>query len=429
MVKVKIRPGKLSGEVMVPTSKSQTMRALLFAMLAKGKSAVQHPLPSPDTLAMLDAIRGFGAVVDMEKDTLLIEGVGGKLQPAEDVIQCGNSGMVLRFIGALAALSESYTVLTGDLSIRHNRHVSPLLNGLTQLGALAVSTRLDGYAPIIVKGPIKGGKATLDGSDSQPVSGLLMLGAFTPLELHVTTPGEKPWVALTLSWFDRFGIVYENRNFEYYKMQGEMQGRSRLKAFEYQVPGDFSSAAFPIAAALITESEVTVENIDRKDAQADKAILSALESMGAEFEWNTHALTVKRGASLKGARIDVNDFIDALPILAVVGCFASGETELVNGAIARRKESDRIHCIATELKKMGADIEERPDGLIIRPANLHGSMELLSHHDHRMAMALSVAALHAEGESTLHGVECVAKSYPSFFEHMVRLGAKMELAQ
>ncbi len=423
MAKVKIRPGKLSGEISIPTSKSHTIRSLLFALMAKGQSRIQHPLPSPDTVAMLDAIRSFGAIVDMEKDTFIVEGISGKLQPAEDVIQCGNSGQVLRFIGALAALSESYTVLTGDLSIRHNRPVAPLLSALTQLGALAVSSRLDSYAPIIIKGPLKGDKATLDGRDSQPVSGLLMLGAFTPLELHVTNPGEKPWIALTLHWFDRLGIRYENKNFESYKLQGG----SQLNAFEYIVPGDFSSAAFPIVASVITGSEITVDPIDMNDIQGDKAIIPALESMGAEFILDGNKLRVQKGSSLKGVRLDVNDFIDALPILAVVGCFASEETEIINAAIARRKESDRIRCIAAELTKMGADIEERPDGLIIRPSDLHGASDLEAHHDHRIAMALAVAALRARGESTIHGVECVSKSYPNFFEHMVRLGAQMEV--
>lgn len=423
MVKAKVRPGKLSGEIAIPTSKSHTMRSLLFALMAKGKSRIQHPLPSSDTVSMLDAIRHLGAIIDMEDDTFIIEGVNGKLSPAEDVIQCGNSGQVLRFIGAIAALSESYTVLTGDLSIRHNRPVDPLLKALTQVGALAVSTRLDGYAPIIVKGPVKGGKAILDGKDSQPVSAMLMLGAFVPVEIQVTNPGEKPWIDLTLSWFDRLGIDYEHKNYEYYKMHGQ----THLPAFEFTVPGDFSSAAFPIAAAVITGSEITLDNIDLNDVQGDKAVISVLELMGAQFETNGTRLAVKRGAALKGVRLDINNFVDALPILAVAGCYASGKTEIVNAAIAREKESDRIECIASELKKMGGNIEVRPDGLIIQPSNLHGSADLQSHSDHRLAMALSVAALRADGESTIHEVECVRKSYPNFFEHLALLGAKVEL--
>lgn len=423
MTNVKIKPGKLHGEIAIPSSKSHTIRSLLFALMAKGKSSIRFPLPSPDTFAMLDAIRHLGAKIDMEQETLFVEGVAGKLHPAEDVIQCGNSGQVLRFIGALAALSPSYTILTGDLSIRHNRPVAPLLDALNQLGGSAVSSRLDGYAPIIVRGPVKGGKATVAGEDSQPVSGLLILGAFVPLELHVTNPGEKPWVALTLNWFDRLGIPYENHHFERYKMKGG----SHLQAFHYTVPGDFSSAAFPLAAALVTHSEIILDNIDLKDVQGDKAIIPAFESMGARFESHGSQLSVKKTQTLKGTRIDINDFIDALPILAVVGCFAQGKTEIVNAAIARKKESDRIHCIATELKKMGADIEERPDGLIVRPAQLHGSPDLQSHHDHRMAMALSVAALGAHGESSIRGIECVGKSYPTFFHDLTQLGAVMEV--
>lgn len=423
MRKAKIYPGKLSGQIAIPTSKSHTIRSLFFAMMAKGKSRIEHPLPSPDTVAMLDAVRSLGAIIDMEQDTLIIDGCSGQLQSAEDVIQCGNSGQVLRFIGAIAALSESYTILTGDASIRHNRPVMPLLSALTQLGATAVSARLDGYAPIIVKGPLKGGKATLDGRDSQPVSALLMLGAFTPLELHVTNPGEKPWVALTLDWFDRLGIAYENHEFTHYKMKGH----SHLKGFEYTVPGDFSSAAFLIVAGLVTGSEIAIDNIDMNDVQGDKGVIFALESMGAKFEFRNKELIVKKGSSLKGTRLDINDFIDALPILAVAGCFASGETEIVNAAIARKKESDRIHCIALELKKMGAQIEERPDGLIVLPSDLQGSKDLQTHHDHRLAMALSIAALRAKGESVIHGIECVSKSYPSFFEHLSRLGAKVEI--
>lgn len=423
MVSVKIKPGKIQGEISVPPSKSHTIRALLFSLMAKGKSHIQRPLPSPDTMAMLDAIRHLGAKIDMEQNTLMIEGVAGKLHPSEDVIQCGNSGQVLRFVGALAALSSNYTVLTGDLSIRHNRPVKPLLDGLTQLGALAVSSRFDDFAPIIVKGPIKHhGKATIEGIDSQPVSGLLMLGAFAPLELHVTKPGEKPWIDLTLSWLDRFNIHYENHNYEQYKVKGH----ASIPGFEYSVPGDLSSAAFPIAASLITQSEIVLDPIDLHDVQGDKAIIPVLESMGARFEKQGMKLGVKKSPPLNGIQIDVNDFIDALPILSVIGCFATGKTEIVNAAVARTKESDRIRCMAKELKKMGADIEETTDGLLIRSAKLRGSSHLQSHSDHRIAMALAVAALGAEGESVVHGIECTAKSYPTFFADLRAHGASME---
>ncbi len=421
MTKAIIKPSSLRGNITIPSSKSHTIRALLFALMAKGKSRIALPLVSPDTLAMLDAIRKVGAKTEISPTELIIEGVAGELKPTEDIIQCGNSGLVLRFIGAIAALSSSYTILTGDQSIRKNRLVAPLLGALNQLGAFATSARLDDYAPIIVKGPLKTNKAILTGEDSQPVSALLMLGAFFPLEIEVINPGEKPWIHLTLSWLDRFNIPYENHNFEKYKLKGG----SALSSFDYKVPGDFSSAAFPIAAALVTNSEITLENIDLKDVQGDKVIIKILESMGARFEYDHNRLTVQKGFALTGSRIDINDLIDALPILAVVGCFASGQTEIINGAIARKKESDRIHCIVTELKKMGADIEERPDGLIVRTSSLHGSKDLSAHHDHRLGMALAVAALGANGKSVIDGVECIAKSYPSFFDDFRKIGAQL----
>jgi 3-phosphoshikimate 1-carboxyvinyltransferase len=426
MVKFAIRPSQPSGRLEIPTSKSHTLRALVFSLMAKGTSRIYQFLPSPDTEAMIKAIRLLGAKVEKEGKLLTVCGTGGTLLPADDVIDCGNSGQVLRFIGALAALSPSYTILTGDVSIRRNRPVKPLLEGLTHLGAFAESSRGDGYAPIIVKGPMTKQKTSLSGEDSQPVSALLIACSFLPhpTDIRVVRPGEKPWIGLTLRWLDRFDIGYENRDFEHYRLKG---GAS-IPAFDYTVPGDFSSAAFPIAAALLTHSEITLHPIDMEDPQGDKAIIPLLEKMGARFEINAaeKTLTVKKSPRLKGRTININDFIDALPILAVIACFCEGTTEIINASIARNKESDRIHCIAIELAKMGADIEERPDGLVIRPAPLRGSAHLETHHDHRLVLALSVAALAAEGESVIHGVEAAAKTYTTFLEDFLSLGAKIE---
>lgn len=420
-----INPSRLEGKIEIPPSKSQTMRALLFALMAKGKSQITHFLPSPDTEAMIEALSSFGAAVTMQGGNLEIQGTGGVLTPAQDVIACGNSGQVLRFIAALSALSPSYTVLTGDPSIRRRRPAAPLLDALTQLGAFATSSRGDGFAPLIVRGPLTGNRASLDGRDSQPVSGLLMAASFAPhpIELLVSRPGEQPWVRLTLSWLDRFGISYEQNSFERYRLQG---GAS-IDGFTYEVPGDFSSAAFPLAAALLTQSEISIFPIDMGDAQGDKAIIPLLRQMGAQLEIDMQKkiLHVKQGGALKGKKIDVNDFIDAFPILAVMGCFCEGTMELYNGAAARHKESDRIHCIALELKKMGAQIEEKSDGLLLHPSKLYGA-SLQSHEDHRIALALAVAAMAASGESRINGIETSAKSFPSFREIFKAAGAKIE---
>ncbi len=420
----RIQPSRVKGSLAVPPSKSHTIRAILFGALAEGKSAIRHPLDSPDTDAMIHAVAALGAKIARDKDSLVIEGFGGRPRVPDNVIESGNSGQVLRFIGALGGLMPHYTVITGDASIRHNRPVKPLLSAMAELGAFAESARGDGYAPIIVKGPFTKQKASLEGADSQPVSGLLIAAAFAshPIELTVINPGEKPWIDLTLDWLRKLGIPYSMRDYAWYRMEGG----ARIQGFSYDVPGDFSTAAFPIAAALLTGSELELANLDMGDVQGDKAIIRVLQEMGAVFDIDSKRRTLKvKKSHLKGIRIDINDFVDALPILAVVGCFAEGKTEIVNAAIARKKESDRIHAIAHELKKMGAKIEERPDGLVIEHSILRGAV-LDTYHDHRLVLSLSVAALAAESPSVVCNVECAAKTYGSFFEDFRGIGARLE---
>ena len=423
MKSYKIRPSKLRGSISASPSKSQSMRAILLATMACGNSTIKNCLNSPDIDAMITACRKLGAEITRHQNTLEIKGVSGKPCIPDDVIDAGNSGQVLRFVAAIASLTEGTTVLTGDHSVRYNRPIRPLMDGLSQLGVECYSTKNDDHAPLVVRGPLQPGITTLDGADSQPVSGLLIAAAFLQgtTEIHVKNPGEKPWVNLTLDWLDRFGIQYSNENFEKYTVRGN----PHIQGCEYTVPGDFSSIAYPIVASLLTQSEITVHNIDMNDAQGDKKIISALRTMGAIIEESGDTLVVKSSGRLTGCEIDVNDFIDAVTILAVVGCYASGTTTLTNAAIARKKESDRLSSITTELKKMGADIIETPDSLIIQGNPLNGST-CLSYHDHRIAMSCAIAALGAENESIINDTACVTKSYPDFVGDMQRLGCDME---
>jgi 3-phosphoshikimate 1-carboxyvinyltransferase len=425
MTLYKISSSCLQGSITLPSSKSHTLRSLLFSLMAPGKSQIDHALPSPDTEAMIEAIKIFGAQVKREGCTLFVEGVGSILPPAEDVIQSGNSGLVLRLMTALASLSPAYTVITGDFSIRHRRPIQPLLQALSQLGAVATSSRLDGHAPVIIKGPIRSGNASLEGQDSQLVSSLLFASSFAegPIEIEVSNPGETPWIELSLHWLRRLNLPYEREGYAFYKIPG---GHT-IKPFYYAVPGDFSSAAYPIISALITHSEITVHHVDLEDIQGDKMLINTLQEMGALFEINPTEKTLKvlKNSFLKGARIDLNQFIDALPILAVLGCFAEGETLLYNGAIARHKECDRIRCITTELKKMGAKIEEKTDGVVIKTSQLKGA-HVHTYHDHRMVLSLAVAAMQAQGVTHIHDIHCVSKTYPSFLQDMQSLGVKIQ---
>lgn len=425
MKKYFVNASTLKGEITVPPSKSHTLRAILFGAMGKGKTVIHHYLPSPDSHAMIEACRLLGAQIEVFSQQIIIQGINGKINYAEDVINAGNSGIVLRFFSALSALGNYPVVITGDHSIRHHRPMKPLLEGLTQLGVSATSMRGDGFAPVIIQGPIQKGTATISGEDSQPVSALLIASSFAQgqIDIKVKNPGEKPWVALTLSWLDKLGISYINNSFEHYSLKGSAQ----YDGFEYAVPGDVSSAAFPIAAALVTQSELLIKNIDMNDSQGDKELIFSFMKMGATIDIDDKKKTVyvRKGSRLKGITADINNYIDALTILAVVGCFAEGQTEIKNASIARTKECNRIQSIVSELKKMGADIHETPDGLVIRQSFLKGS-EVNSFHDHRMVMSLSVAALGAKGPTTISPIECVSKTYPTFLNDFKALGASIE---
>lgn len=422
MYQYKIKNSQLSGNITIPSSKSQTLRAILFASLSEGVSKIDQYLPSADVFQMIEACRLFGADIQVNQETLEIKGIGGKVNFTEDVIQAGNSGILLRFCSAIGALGHHPVVITGDHSIRHQRPMHTLLDGLSQLGAKAQSMRGDGFAPVIIKGPIKPGSTWISGEDSQPVSSLIIAAAFAegPTEIHVKNPGEKPWVDMTLSWLDKLGIHYERSGYDYYKLFGN----AHIKGFHYKVPGDFSSAAYPIAAALVTGSKITLRNIDMEDAQGDKKLIHVFQEMGAfiEIDQNHRSLYVKKNSVLHGLKIDINDFIDGITILSVVACFAEGDTLIYNGAVAKQKECNRIKSISTELKKMGAFIEEKEDGLYIKKSHLNGA-SLQSYNDHRMVMSLAVAALGAKGDSTISCTRCVDKTFPTFAKDFKRLGA------
>ncbi|MES2200428.1 MAG: 3-phosphoshikimate 1-carboxyvinyltransferase [Chlamydiota bacterium] len=410
------------GDLTLPPSKSHTQRALFFALMGRGVSTIQNYLPSPDIRAMLQAIQEFGAkVIFQDEKTISILGCAGKLESAQNVIDAGNSGQVLRFIGALASLLPTYTVITGDLSIRHNRPVKPLLEGIRQLGGFAESMQLNDTAPILLRGPIKAGKVFIDGECSQPVSGLLMACSFlpSPTEIIVHNGKEKPWIRLTLAWMDRLGLTYKEDNLEKFTVYGKGQ----YDGFTVNIQGDMSSAAFPVAAALITKSELCLYNVDRGGSQGDEKVFDDLISMGAHITFCPlkNTLTVKNTGELLGGTLDVNDCIDAVPILSVLGCFCKNPLILINGKAARKKESDRIHCMAIELTKMGAHIEEKEDSLVIFPSILKGT-KLSSHKDHRVAMSLAVAGLGASDITEIEDVDCIEKSYPLFINEMQRLG-------
>jgi len=415
----------LRGTVEVPPNKSHSFRALIMASLAEGSSRITAPAVSSDWMRGTEAMEMFGVRVSPRAGNVWeVAGVGGKLSTPDDVINCGNSGIILRFFTALAACCDGYTVLTGDESIRHIRPCGALIDALNSLGAWAVSTKGDGHAPVVVRGPLAGGAAEIDGADSQPVSALLIAGALgsAPLELTVRNPGEKPWVGVTLHWLARCGVEVVNEDYARYVVPAAQ----RWGGFETAVPGDWSAAMYPIVAGLLCpDSEVRVAGVDPDDVQGDKAVLDVLREMGADVQL-ADGVVVARSSKLTGRVIDCNDFIDQFMLLAVVGACADGETVLTNAEICRHKECDRITQMHKALSAMGADVEERPDGLVIRSSRLRGA-RFDSRADHRMVMTLALAAMVAEGGgSRISDVECVKKTFPSFVERMTAIGCDMQ---
>jgi len=391
-----------------------------MACLAEGESRIASPAVSSDWMRGIEGMEMFGARVEPKgKQAWQVTGTGGKLRTPPDVIHCGNSGIIFRFFTALGALCEGYTVLTGDHSIRSIRTIGPLLRALNALGAWGVSTKGDGHAPVVVRGPLTGGSAEIDGADSQPVSALLIAGSLAdgPTELTVRNPGEKPWVGVTLHWLARCGVDVVHEDFRRYRVAG----RARWKGFAASVPGDWSAALYPIVAAVVCPgSEVRVAGIEPDDVQGDKAVCDVLREMGADLEVTADGV-VARSSALTGREIDCNDFIDQFTLLAVVGACAAGETVLTNAEVCRHKECDRVAEIGRALSAMGADVQERPDGLVVRRSPLTGA-GLHSHADHRMVMTLAVAGMVAAGETRIGDAECVHKTFPTFVEQMAAVG-------
>lgn len=419
-----VRQSRLKGAVNIPGSKSHTIRALVFALLGDGTSVIEFPLDSSDTVSCRDMIQKFGAAVEVSGTTWRVTGTGGSILPPDDVIDTGNSGTSLYIGMGIASLAEGYTVFTGDHQIR-SRPADGLMTAISRLGGDAYSTRGNGMPPLVVKGRITGGETEISAVTSQYLTALLMAAPLAGGDSLIRVPllNEKPYVAMTLEWLDRLNIRYGNNNYESFSVPGNQ----RYPSFKRHIPADFSSAAFFLVAAAITGSEITLRGLDWNDTQGDREVVTILSRMGAETRIGDEEITIC-GRPLTGGTFDLNAIPDALPALSVAACFAEGETRLVNVPQARLKETDRIAVMCRELAKMGARIEELPDGLVIRRSGLRGCA-VNGHHDHRVAMALAVAGLAADGETRVDTAESVSVTFPGFRELMASIGADIKTVE
>jgi 3-phosphoshikimate 1-carboxyvinyltransferase len=416
---VKVSQSAIRGKLDAPPSKSYTHRAVIMASLAKA-SRVTKPLISADTCATVSACEAIGATINSVGDTFFIDGVQGAPQRPENVIDCQNSGTTLRFMMGVCSLIDGTTVLTGDASLR-TRPSSQLIDALNELGARVVSTKLNGTAPVIVQGAILGGKSTLmNPVSSQFLSSLLIACPLCQADstLNVDNLSSRPYVDMTLELLNKAQV---NVSTDYHEFM--IPCCQQYADTDFQIPGDFSSAAFHLSAAAITNSRVSVRNLS-ESKQGDEKIISILRDMGANISWESDVVTVD-GAELQGVAIDAGDVPDLVPILAVLGAYAQGITDISNVAHLRYKETDRLVAMITELKKMQVNIKKVDDTLRIEGGKPLGA-SLSGYGDHRIVMALAVAALGAEGETQIDSAESVKVSYPDFFDDIFALGANLE---
>jgi 3-phosphoshikimate 1-carboxyvinyltransferase len=408
----------LSGQILVPASKSHTIRAVALAAMAHGTSRLSNPLMSDDARSAVNAALEAGAGVELGNEWV-IKGVGGRPADTCRKIDVGNSGTSLRIFTALCALGNHPVLFDGDKSIRQ-RPMTPLLSALENLGA-RVTDSADGKCPFTICGPLRGGSTRVNGVSSQFLTALLLAAPLADEDTEITVDNlnERPYVEITLDWLRRMGIRFEQNGLDWFRIYGKQS----YNAFERQIPADFSSATFPLMAAAITGSELCIGGLDFADHQGDKEVFSFFEKMGVTIEHRPDCVKVT-GGRLRGIDIDMNNTPDALPAMAVAGCFAEGTTRLLNVPQARLKECDRIAASARELRKMGARIEELEDGLVIHNSRLTGT-DLHGYDDHRMVMSLCIAGFAANGETVVDTAESAGVTYPTFVDDMVRLGGEI----
>ena len=433
-MKAIVRRSSIKGEIIAPSSKSYTHRAIAIASLGE-KSDIFYPLISEDTKATINAAKCLGAVVEYNETTrkITIEGTEGSPGTPEDVINTENSGTTLRFFTAISSLCEGAAVLTGDASLRKRPNL-PLLRSLNDLGSEAFSTKGDGTAPIVVKGKLKGGETAMDASiSSQFISALLIACPLAEKNSYIVANNltSVPYMRMTTEILEKAGVTipFSRSPDNHYSFQ--VEGGKRYELRRFTVPGDFSSSSYLLAAAALTDSEVKISNLF-PSAQGDSRIVEILNEMGADIKWDEGRGIVEvkgaKEAGLRGIKEDMRENPDLVPTIAVLGAVAEGSTEITGVAHLRYKETDRLRVLTEELRKMGARIEEKEDGLLIDGTKRRElkAAKVYSHEDHRLAMALTLAALSTRGETVIEGAECAEVSYPSFFEDMLGLGADIK---
>ena len=406
----------ISGTVDLPGSKSLSNRILLLSMLAEGHTEIHNLLDSDDTRRMVEALKTLGVEVqeDRNQKRIFVYGTSGTIPVTEATLMLGNAGTAIRPLTAALTIGKGRFVLDGVQRMRE-RPIIDLVNGLKQLGAEVSCINGTDSPPVeVIANGLPGGTTRLSGAiSSQYLSAILMAAPYAKTDVQIEITDKLvsvPYVEMTLQLMLLFGVSVENGKFKHFRVPS-MPYSSPGKIY---VEGDASSASYFLAGAAISGGPVTVKGCGTESLQGDSRFAEVLEKMGANVEWSEREISVS-GSSLNGIDVDMNMMPDAAMTLAVAALFASGQTTIRNIHNWRVKETERLKAVSTELRKLGAEVEEGEDYLVINPPKKIKNAEIDTYEDHRMAMAFSLAAC-GDASVTINDPGCVSKTFPEYFE-------------
>ena len=407
-----IVPSAVKGEVHAPSSKSMTQRAIAAALLSEGETTVINPSGCDDSLDAMNIAVALGAEIQTGSNKLIIRGAGG-LKGKN--LHCGESGLAIRMFSPIAALYSEEIIMTGSGSLK-KRPMSMIEDALRQFGVTCKSE--GGFIPLTIKGPLKGGKCEIDGSvSSQLLTGLLMALPVIAAdsEINVKNLKSKPYIDMTLQVLNKFGIKVQNKDYYLFTVKGNQ----KYRAGNFEVESDWSGGAYLLAAGAVN-GEVTVHGLRPDSRQSDKAILTVLDSAGARMSIKDNSISISKSA-LKSFGFDATESPDLFPPLVALASYCKGISVIKGVSRLIYKESDRANALREEFGKLNIKVELKGDTMLITGGEVRGA-RIDSHNDHRIAMAAAVAALRASDRVIIQGSQCVAKSYPAFFDDLKQIG-------
>jgi len=403
-----IKPSVVKGSVNAPASKSMMQRAVAAALLAEGKTIIRNPSFSDDGNASIDIARKLGAIIETGEEQVI---VNGGFNPKENEINCGESGLSMRMFTPIASLYKGEMIVNGKGSLL-KRPVTMIEESLSQLGVEINSN--NGLLPLKFKGPLQGGKAFVDGSiSSQLLTGLLMALPVAERDsiLTVNDLKSKPYIDMTLQLLSDFGIEIENDHYQTFNIKGQQ----KYKSLDYTVEGDWSGASFLLVAAALN-GKVKIDFLQKNSKQSDIEIVKVLEMAGASIDLRDHYIEVEKKI-LNPFKFDATECPDLFPPIVALAAHCKGISEIKGAERLKHKESDRATVLQQEFTKLGVKIEVKGNDMLVYGGKVNGG-RIDSNNDHRITMAAAVTALSAESGIVIDGAECVAKSYPEFFDDL-----------